>query len=123
MNHIQEYQLQYDQICNQKQNCSLSLDIKSDIEGPVYFYYSLFNYFQNHRQYYKSKSIQQLKGQILSTSELSDCSPIIDNDDLWQVQAIASMQIQALDGTLLENEASANPCGLIASTLFNGNLI
>ncbi len=34
------------------------------------------NFFQNHRNYVKSRSDKQLKGATTSASQLSDCSPL-----------------------------------------------
>lgn len=80
--------------------------------GPVFVYYELRNFYQNHRLYAKSLSSDQLKGNTPSNSNLkSDCDPIIYNKDLFVSNAI--------DGTPLDPNGFANPCGMIAYTLFN----
>jgi len=65
-------------------------------------YYSLTNYYQNHRRYVKSRSDYQLRGEDVGYSSLegSDCAPFIGNDSTRQAYA---------------------PCGAIANSMFNGN--
>ena len=80
--------------------------------GPVYVYYELRNFYQNHRLYAKSLNTHQLQGGTPDDSDLqSSCFPIVYNKDLFVSNAI--------DGTPLDPEAVANPCGMIAYTLFN----
>jgi hypothetical protein len=78
--------------------CSLTIDIKlkEDFKGPVYVYYELENYYQNHRRYVASRDNLQLAGELTSKTEMESCEPLIDSDD----------------GRLL------NPCGLIAGSYF-----
>ena len=45
------------------------------MEGPVYVYYELSNFYQNHRRYVKSLSFKQLQGNT-DPSYLSDCTPL-----------------------------------------------
>jgi hypothetical protein len=79
----------------------------------VYVYYQLDNFYQNHRRYVKSRSFDQLKGNWLSTSEVSsDCDPIVKNSDVGKTYAY--------DGkTPLVKDAVAFPCGLVAKSFFN----
>lgn len=68
------------------------------MKAPVYLYYELANFYQNHRRYVKSRSDKQLAGTFYTeSSQLSDCDPL-----------------RTLNGKLL------NPCGLIANSVFNG---
>lgn len=71
-------------------------------QGPVFMYYSLTNYYQNHRRYVKSRDDDQLRGKDVSYSNLrgSDCSPFIGNSSVAEQYA---------------------PCGAIANSMFNGN--
>ena len=69
----------YDKI----QGCSVTFTLDHTMKSPVYFYYQLNNFYQNHRRYVKSKSAQQLSGSILSESSLqTDCDPIVTMNDL-----------------------------------------
>lgn len=38
--------------------------IDEDVDGPIYVYYELQNFYQNHRRYVKSRSAYQLEGQV-----------------------------------------------------------
>lgn len=53
------------------------------MKGPVYVYYQLDNFYQNHRRYVKSRDSSQLNGQYILPDKLTDCDPIIYVGDLW----------------------------------------
>lgn len=72
----------------------LVIDIKEDMKLPVYFYYQLVNFYQNHRRYVKSRSDKQLRGE---TGDTSSCDPLETYD----------------------SDKILYPCGLIASSFFN----
>ncbi len=38
--------------------------IDQDVTGPVYVYYELKNFYQNHRRYVASRSSYQLNGEV-----------------------------------------------------------
>ncbi|EXJ69727.1 uncharacterized protein A1O5_06798 [Cladophialophora psammophila CBS 110553] len=82
--------------------CTLQFSIPNDIGPPVYLYYRLTNFYQNHRRYVKSLDTDQLKGQALSNHTISNsaCNPL-----------------------KLNHEGKAYyPCGLIANSIFNDTL-
>jgi len=93
--------------------CEVSLEISDDMQAPVFFYYELHNYYQNHRRYVKSKSNDQLKGKDMSKGDLADCDPVISMGDLGRRRE--DMQ----GGWTLDDSEPANPCGLIAKSIFN----
>ena len=74
-------------------------------------YYEVRNFYQNHRRYFKSKSSTQLKGNDQSSSDVSDCDPVIENKDLWTKVSIG--------GGALDPEKVAFPCGMMARSIFN----
>ncbi|KAK5792357.1 putative ALA-interacting subunit 2 [Gossypium arboreum] len=76
-------------------NCSLSFKVPKYMKAPIYIYYQLENYYQNHRRYVKSRSDKQLlHGQ--NEHGISSCQPVEVNNDRPII-----------------------PCGLIAWSLFN----
>lgn len=84
--------------CN-TERCLLDFQITEDIDDDIYVYYELTNFYQNHRLYVKSQSVEQLLGQEITDFEKlkSDCDPKLyaeDDSILW-------------------------PCGLIANSFFN----
>jgi len=72
-------------------------------------YYELENFYGSHRNYVKSRSYYQLRG--ITGKSISDCSPIKENEDI-------STTLKNLNNVLLDKDADANPCGLIAKYLF-----
>ena len=75
--------------------CWHKFQLDHDFNAPVYFYYGLSNFYQNHRRYDRSRDYRQLEGKV--KHKLSkDCKPF---------DKIGDRQIA--------------PCGAIANSLFN----
>jgi len=74
-----------------------------NMQPPIYIYYQLENYYQNHRRYVKSRNDDQLQGTVVTDyTQLQDCEPFAS--------------------TQQDNSNPATfyfPCGLIARSLFN----
>ncbi|KAL2473584.1 ALA-interacting subunit 3 [Forsythia ovata] len=76
--------------------CNRTLTVPKHMKQPIYVYYQLDNFYQNHRRYVKSRSDQQLRNPS-NEDDTSSCKP---------------------------EDTTANgmpivPCGLIAWSLFN----
>ena len=120
---IFDLRIQYDIVCGETVRlpfennvnpnvCMIELDIEQPIEGPVYVYYQLENFYQNHRNYVISRSNEQLLGKELDVAQLShDCNPIITNGDLGFTKSV--------NNSTLDENAAAFPCGLVAQSFFN----
>lgn len=68
---VVEVETRYDDNCQIGEICTVTLDIKEKMEEPVYLYYKLTNYYQNHRRYVKSRNDQQLRGnKVTSKSDI-----------------------------------------------------
>ncbi|OAY69571.1 putative ALA-interacting subunit 2 [Ananas comosus] len=76
-------------------NCTLKIKVENRMKAPIYIYYELDNYYQNHRRYVKSRSDKQLR-HGLEYKDTSSCKPEEKSNGLPIV-----------------------PCGLIAWSLFN----
>jgi len=76
---------------------TLNFDIAQDVELPIFLYYKLTNFYQNHRRYVKSRSDAQLQGD--EAADLSACAP--------------------LDVSPTDPDLNLYPCGLIANSYFN----
>lgn len=110
---VVEYRVQYDgdgsdvtqcqlTAADVTKTCTVTVSVDQDMKQPVYVYYELQNFYQNHRRYVKSRSDQQLSGTVYSdASQLVDCDPLRTRD---------------VNGT----EKVLDPCGLIANSFFNG---
>lgn len=79
--------------------CNVTLEVKERMQGPVYLYFELEDYFQNHRRYVEGRSDEQLNGENPSASSLDDCKPRL-----------------FLNGS---KDRVINPCGLTAWSFFN----
>lgn len=85
-------------------NCRLTFDIPHDMGAPVYMYYRLTNFYQNHRRYVTSYNEDQLNGKPKSYKDLhdkNDCKPLVAD----------------------ENDKPYYPCGLIANSMFNDTFL
>lgn len=87
---------------DEKNVCRIQFEIPHRIKGPLYLFYRLKNFHQNHRRYVKSFSEDQLNGKAASVADIKDtvglnCEPL----------------------SLDENGKRIYPCGLIANSLFN----
>lgn len=82
--------------------CYVQFDVPVDLEKPVFLYYKLTNFYQNHRRYVNSFDANQLKGQYVKPSSLNsgNCNPLAQQCNSSTCIAIY-------------------PCGLIANSLYN----
>uniref|UniRef100_A0A8D8LME6 Cell cycle control protein 50A n=1 Tax=Cacopsylla melanoneura TaxID=428564 RepID=A0A8D8LME6_9HEMI len=79
--------------------CEIEFTLNESIDGNVFIYYGLTNFYQNHRRYVKSRDDMQLLGQLSSTVSM-DCE---DYD------------YSTVDGV----KKPIAPCGAIANSLFS----
>jgi len=78
-------------------NCEMEIDVDKEMAKPVYMYYGLTNFYQNHRRYVKSRDEKQLLGNV-EAKPSDDCAPFATDP---------------------ESEKPYVPCGAIANSLFN----
>ncbi|KAI1778686.1 Lem3/Cdc50 [Hypoxylon cercidicola] len=80
--------------------CTLTFNIPEVMSPPVFLYYRIENFYQNHRRYVASFYDKQLLGDDVSVSDVdgSTCDPLTINDTSRQAYY---------------------PCGLIANSVFN----
>ncbi|KAG8810417.1 hypothetical protein FRC18_004070 [Serendipita sp. 400] len=89
---------------SKRYQCRLRFELPDDLEKPVFLYYKLTNFFQNHRRYVQNLDKDQLKGKAIDAGTLQkgNCRPL-GHDDRDTSKAIY-------------------PCGLIANSMFNDTL-
>jgi len=88
-------------------SCTVTFNIEKTMKAPVFFYYRLTNYFQNHRRYVKSRSDAQLHGDNVTTIQrIEDCVPIQTTEEGATDPAFFYL-----------------PCGLVAHSIFNDSFI
>ena len=100
--------------------CNVSMIVEKDMHPPIYVYYKLTNYYQNHRRYVKSRNEKQLRGDvdILPKTLEEDCAPKY----YYEADSPTPFSPPADFGRDSENNDLAHaisPCGLIAWSYFN----
>ena len=98
--------------CNINLYCNKKITIEDDIDAPVFIYYQLDGFYQNARRYIRSKEIDQLTGDDIKKHD--NCEPAEKNKDMG-----FPANKTALDGSDLDDNSFAVPCGLMAKTFFN----
>ncbi|KAI7739596.1 hypothetical protein M8C21_022621, partial [Ambrosia artemisiifolia] len=83
---------------NTNKTCVRTLKVPRKMTAPIFIYYQLDNFYQNHRRYVNSRSEKQLRDPD-EADETDDCKPINN-----------------LNGN---EDAPIVPCGLVAWSLFN----
>jgi len=96
--------------------CTVPITIEKDMKAPIFFYYEIDNFYQNHRRYINSRSSTQLSGESATTDAekkklKDDCSPVVTNKDMGKTLAMDKT-------TTLVDTDIAIPCGLIAKSFF-----
>jgi len=77
----------------------VEVEITEDMDSPVYLYFELSNFYQNHRRYVKSRNDNQLMSNSDATTT-DQCSPI----------------------DVTASDTAIYPCGLIAWSVFNDTI-
>lgn len=126
--------MQLDKHCDIEITDPTGQGITKDIKGPLFFYYQIENFFQNHRRFVKSQNVVQLRGEgaNLTLDKMNHtCSPVLTNNDLWPHQQYSfkgrklalsqnkNITDSEFDQYKLKKTDVAVPCGLIAKSVFN----
>ncbi|KAJ3315759.1 hypothetical protein HDU76_002111 [Blyttiomyces sp. JEL0837] len=94
--------------------CTIYFNIDNDMNGPVFMYYRLSNFYQNHRRYVKSFDSNQLANKLGTGSPGSNCNPISNPSS--QVAGTYNWT------TTIDSSAQIYPCGLIANSFFTDDI-
>jgi len=86
--------------------CSFEFEVEKEIPGPVHMYYSLTNFYQNHRRFINSREDRQLRGTF--GDAYGDTDMGFPGCDLYEVD-------REVDGVKVFHY----PCGLVAKSIFN----
>lgn len=110
-------EVQYNTVCpatnGESKVCNQEIIVEKEMLGPIYVYYELGNFYQNHRRYVKSRSYKQLMGEEVKLLDAAkQCDPVVTNKDMNKEFAYDKV-------TRLDPEKVAIPCGLIAKSVFN----
>ncbi|ABN65750.2 predicted protein [Scheffersomyces stipitis CBS 6054] len=86
------------------QTCEIQFDLPTDLKPPLFLYYKLTNFFQNHRKYVDSYDLGQLGGKAVSSDDVTDaCKPLKHRGSG-------------------DSQKLIYPCGLIANSYFNDTI-
>lgn len=99
-------------IANETCQCEIEIKIDAEMTKPVYMYYGLTNFYQNHRRYVKSRDESQLLGEVTNKPN-TDCAPF----DYPKTEKDKEPE-KDKDG----NIKPIVPCGAIANSLFNDTI-
>jgi hypothetical protein len=91
-----EYKVRYDDKCKVGETITVPIKITEKLEGNVFFYYELHNFYQNHFRFRGSQDRDQFHGRY--TEKPSECAPLIVAGD---------------------NKSTLAPCGLMPMYFFN----
>ncbi|KAK6457742.1 ligand-effect modulator 3 family [Scheffersomyces xylosifermentans] len=82
------------------QTCYIHFNLPGNLKPPLFLYYKLTNFFQNHRKFVDSYDLEQLRGKAVSDDSVTDaCKPLKHVGDKL-----------------------IYPCGLIANSFFNDTI-
>lgn len=84
--------------------CNVTITVNAHMEPPIFLYYRLTDYYQNHRRYVRSRDDSQLMGDERS------------EDALLKASSCRYHVLGAPSGT---SNSIINPCGLVAWSVFN----
>ena len=94
----------YNKKCKVQKECNITIDIKDDMSPPIMIYYKLYDFYQNHSRYIKSKSQNQLYWK--NAEDDRDCVSVFTNEEMKINEYIS------INGTPLEPKDVAVPWGL-----------
>ncbi|KAI5950247.1 mug89 [Candida jiufengensis] len=98
-----DFKWKVENITSEDQRCIIQFNMP-DLKPPLYLYYKLTNFYQNHRKFVESYDIDQLGGKPLTSDEVTDnCKPLKHRE---------------IDG----EQKLIYPCGLIANSYFNDTI-
>ena len=87
--------------------CLVQFELKEDMPGPIYFYYTLNNFYQNNQRVVRSHSAEMVRGDeetIMAAVESGSGFPACDPYESYKVG---------------ERKIYYYPCGLLSRSLFN----
>lgn len=97
-----------------------SFTVEKEMKAPVYLYYKLTNFYQNHRRFAKSRSDRQLSGSDVGGDSMSDAAPLIHPGEYFDAQ---ETPINVNGEELKYRQMVYNPAGLVAWSMFNDSFI
>lgn len=92
-----------------KEPCQVPIVLDKDMSGPIFFYYTLTNFYSNHRRFVNSRSDTMNRGSF------DESDPTLRKDGTTLVETCEGFDSYNVDGRRI----FYYPCGLVARSLFN----
>lgn len=114
-NEIWEFKQRYDNIeeCENTKKCTLSFEISKKVKSPIYIYYNIKGFYQNHRRFGISIISDQIEGK--KNADTENCDNLTTNKEMEKKISFT--------GKKLAEEETAIPCGIAAKLFFNDNFV
>lgn len=100
----------------------VTLQVPSQLEPPIYMYYGLKNFYQNHRSYAKSRVEKQLAGKLMKSDDgdLDDARPLRHpGENLLSAQYGTGQPITVNGQATSYESMTYSPAGLVPWSMFN----
>lgn len=107
---------------NQGLSCTVTFHINETVDGPLYVYYEMDKFYQNHRRYVSSLDYYQLNGQVSLLVFIFVAELNVICLYYLQHQSESDLKTTCIEYITNSNDQLINPCGLIANSMFNGML-
>ncbi|DBB12141.1 hypothetical protein WJX82_010754 [Trebouxia sp. C0006] len=91
---------------------SVNITTTKHMKAPVYVYYELQSFYQNHKRYVRSLVSAQLGGKNKAPNTLGTCAPQQYVNDMENA-------VDPSTNVALNNSAAVDPCGLMPYSYFN----
>jgi hypothetical protein len=89
--------------------CTVPIVLDKDMPGPIFFYYTLTNFYSNHRRFVNSRSDTMNRGSF------DESDPTLRKDGSTLVETCEGFDSYDVNGKRI----FYYPCGLVARSLFN----
>lgn len=99
---------------NSNYNCEVIFNVEEDIEGPLYLFYNIEEFYINHKEFVRSKIFSNLRNANDQDTEFLKCEGA---QYMYQVKDNKLYETYA--GYPLKENSIANPCGLFAKYRFS----
>jgi hypothetical protein len=90
--------------------------VPKDIKGPAYLYYGVDNFYQNHRSFKESRSVELTVGKLKKTTDLIQCIPFRSPGE---TTSSSLGRLTVGNRSYGYNEMVYVPCGMAAWSKFN----
>lgn len=100
----------------------VQFELDAPLKAPVYLYYGLSQFYQNHRRFSNSKSDAQLRGSPVTAGSLGNCAPLASPSQLrpsLRKRAVKLTDERGSTRVVPYADFSYAPAGLIPWSLFN----